>query len=135
MRESDAQQALASMLTAASGAAVIVVAGLSMLTASARPEPLYADGVAGAYGASAAIVATLASTSRLPWALRLFAAQSWLVALGFLPFEGSESGHTGVFFVTILLAGLLLRPGASVVAAVGSALAGPRDLAGRQRRL
>jgi len=122
-RRHDGDQALANLLTVASGAAVVAVAGFCVLTLSLRPEPMYVYGAAGAYGASAAAVAWLARTQRLRAALRLFVAQNWVVAVGFLFLEGAESGHTGIFFVTIILAGLLLRPWTAVVAAGGSALA------------
>ena len=87
------------------------------------PEPPHMYGVAGLYGLVALACARLIATFRDEAARYVFVALNFTAATVFLAAEGPQTGHIGIYFIAVILAGLILRPWAALVAGIGGAVA------------
>jgi PAS domain S-box-containing protein len=91
------------------------VAGFCVLTLIFAPEPTYTYVLAGAYFACACSVVVAARAGRIKLACHLFVITNLIPATLFLLVEGPHTGHFGVLFIVVIMAGMLLRGRATVV--------------------
>ena len=118
------------LLLGSAGASVAGVTLYVLVTLLFAPEPMHMYIIAAMYGLGGAGVATLTWAGRPRLGGLAFVALNFAAASTFMISEGPDSGHVGIFFIAITLAGLLLSPRAAVVVGVAaSALVGGVHLA------
>ena len=115
------QNALATTIWWASVASLSGVALFCVTTAMLAPQAFYTYAIALVYGIGGAAVLALVKADRLPVSVVAFVVQNWLAATGFAVVEGPSSGHVGVYFIAVLLAGLLISSRAAVLTGLLSA--------------
>lgn len=105
---------------ALSASGVVAFVGYAFV---AQTVPAYLSLTACAYLSGTVLVLIALQLKRTEAGIALFLAANWIAALCLLVAEGPTTGHFGVFFVTVVLAGLLRHPRWAAFVGLASALA------------
>lgn len=114
---------LARLLMIASAVSALAVALYSSWTIVFAPEPTHMYWVAAVYGLGSVATAVSIRRGRVRFGSAVFVAMNWACATAFLVAEGPQTGHLGIYFVAVILAGLLLAARMAVIAALAAAVA------------